>query len=494
MITRCRVQGLKRGRAARRGLWHEIRSPSGTSPQSAQQDAAMTHFFRRLAGHLPRVSLWGFIVFLLFSLQSCADPKPAGPGFVRTEGRHFVRDGKAYYFTGTNFWYGCYLGSPGKSGDRARLERELDALKANGIDNLRVLASSQQSPLNTSLDPAISPSPESTNDSLLIGLDVLLAEMAERDMTAVVFLNNFWEWSGGMSVITGWYDGGQFEKRFGNPADFNWDGFMNYSATFYRNEAANAWWHGELTRIINRKNTVTGRLYREDPVIMAWQLANEPRPGQGAEGLQQVEAYYRWIDSSAAFIKSLDPNHLVTTGSEGAAGSLDSDEIYKKAHGSRNIDYLTFHLWAKNWGWYKAGAAAETFPATVEKAVDYVNRQMKVARELNKPVTMEEFGLGRDLESCEPGSPVTYRDQYFTALFALVADSAAAGGAVAGTNFWAWGGEAKARHADAKWRPGDPFTGDPPQEPQGLNSVFLTDSTTLAIIRDHAARMAALRK
>ncbi len=42
------------------------------------------------------------------------------------------------------------------------------------------------------------------------------------------------------------------------------------------------------------------------------------------------------------------------------------------------------------------------------------------------------------------------------------------------------------------WKEGDPFTGDPPQEPQGRNSIFISDHSTIGIIRDHAAKMKRL--
>ncbi|MDB5910067.1 MAG: mannanase [Massilia sp.] len=44
------------------------------------------------------------------------------------------------------------------------------------------------------------------------------------------------------------------------------------------------------------------------------------------------------------------------------------------------------------------------------------------------------------------------------------------------------------------WKPGDDFIGDPPQEEQGLHSVFDSDASTLAIIREHAQRLYALQK
>ena len=44
-------------------------------------------------------------------------------------------------------WYAAYLGGKGPAGDRARLRRELDRLAALGITNIRLLGSSELSPL-----------------------------------------------------------------------------------------------------------------------------------------------------------------------------------------------------------------------------------------------------------------------------------------------------------------------------------------------------------
>ncbi len=63
---------------------------------------------------------------------------------------------------------------------------------------------------------------------------------------------------------------------------------------------------------------------------------------------------------------------------------------------------------------------------------------------------------------------------------------------MAGTNIWTWGGEGRAAHPDFVWRKGDSFVGDPPQEPQGFNSIFLGDRSTLAIIESHAFKMIEL--
>ena len=51
--------------------------------------------------------------------------------FVQVKNGRFVRDGKPYYYVGTNFWYGAILASNGQGGDRHRLHKELDRMKVS---------------------------------------------------------------------------------------------------------------------------------------------------------------------------------------------------------------------------------------------------------------------------------------------------------------------------------------------------------------------------
>jgi len=430
------------------------------------------------------------LALLILSLGGCAGLFPWGERdeFIRVEGTHFVHNGKPYYFAGTNLWYGCYIGSPGPTGDRVRLQRELDSLCALGLMNLRILAGSEDSYIRRSVKPAIERSPGNLDDSLLQGLDYLLEEMAKRHMHGVLFLSNYWEWSGGFSQYNVWADGGEGV----DPEDRSkgWGAFMNFSASFYRNEKANALFRDYVKTILTRRNTCNGRIYSEDPTIMAWQLANEPRPGtSGPEGEQNLVSYYRWIDQTATYIHALDTNHLVSTGSEGAVGFRWSNEYALKTHAFRSIDYVTFHLWPVNWGWFNPMNFEETLPSTEEKAMNYVRDHLAIARELQKPITLEEFGMARDSARCAPGSPTTARDRYFAKILNALCDSARAGAPFAGSNFWGWGGHGRGKNADNVWRLGDPFVGDPPQEPQGFNSVFIADTSTLRILRNHAFQM-----
>lgn len=113
-----------------------------------------------------------------------------------------------------------------------------------------------------------------------------------------------------------------------------------------------------------------------------------------------------------------------------------------------------------------------------EKTVAYISPHYEAMHAAGKPLVLEEFGYPRDSMSYAPGSPTTGRDAFYSRVFNLIATS----GMINGCNFWGWGGYGVPAHEN--WQPWDDYTCDPAQEPQGLNSVFASDSTTLAIIRE----------
>lgn len=411
----------------------------------------------------------------------------SGNPFVTVEGDKLVRRGKPYFFVGTNFWYGAYLGSTEEG--RSRLQKELDQLKSIGVDNLRVLASAEQTELTMAVSPALHLAPGQYNEDLLIGLDVLLAEMAKRDMVAVLYFNNFWQWSGGMSQYMAWLTG---EPPLDPDITGDWNGFMQNSARFYRSEEAQKWYRDLIRVIVTRTNSITGTPYADDPTIMAWQLANEPRPGSDADGRPFYPDYKAWVQSTAQYIKSLDANHLVSTGSEGSMGTLRDLNLFKDAHDLPNIDYLTFHMWPKNWGWFDVKRPEQTYSQAMANSKAYILQHIQVARELGKPIIMEEFGIERDGGDYRLRAGTGQRDRFFREIFDFIETQVKIGSPLMGTNFWTWGGEGIAQSGDFIWRTGDPFTGDPPQEPQGLNSVFSRDTSTTKVLSDHARFLKSL--
>jgi len=199
------------------------------------------------------------------------------------------------------------------------------------------------------------------------------------------------------------------------------------------------------------------------------------------------------VDETAAYIRKLAAKQLVSTGNEGWMGTAGSKELFEKAHASKNVDYLTFHMWAPNWSWYDPKNAQTTYDSAWAKMQDYLNWHIDAANKLGKPIVLEEFGINRDGGAYEPFAKTTYRDRFYTAIYGLLTRRAMAGDAIAGSNFWAWNGAGRTHNPDFMWKTGDAFVGDPPQEPQGLYGVFDSDKSTIAIIAAHARQMSHVR-
>jgi mannan endo-1,4-beta-mannosidase len=327
----------------------------------------------------------------------------------------------------------------------------------------------------TRVGPPLQPRQGEFDVRVLDGLDLVLSEMAKRGMQAVIFLSNNWEWSGGFQQYLDWNglvpEGMRTRK-------LTWDEQRDIVSQFYGCEPCKAGYDRQVGLILGRTNRHNKRKYTEDPTIMAWELANEPRPMRPAA----ADAYRRWVAGAAAMIKARDKNHLVTIGHEGYMGTEDL-KLYEEIHADKNVDYLTIHIWPKNWGWFTGHELEEGFGSVVEKTLSYINQHLPVAERLGKPLVIEEFGLPRDGHSFDPAAPTSLRDAYYARVLSFVEQHAATNGHVAGANFWAFGGTARPSKGQTFWKAGDGYTGDPPMEEQGLNTVFDSDESTWKVIR-----------
>ena len=428
------------------------------------------------------LSLLTTAVLLLF--YCCVDDQQHTDNFVTTHEGKFYRGGEEYKFIGANFWFGAVLASEGQGGDRERLQKELDLMQEVGINNVRVLASGEgPDTVASHVVPVLQPEPGVYNDTILKGLDYLLSELEKRDMTAVLFLNNSWEWSGGYGAYLEWAGCGPV------PEWSDWDVAQAYHSQFVKNDKAKEMAENHVRFIVSRTNTVTGKPYSESPAIMAWELANEPRAF--ARDSVTKACFAEWIESQAKLIKSLDSNHLVTTGSEGIVGCEEDADLFRQVHAFPEIDYVCIHIWPYNWHWIgpasgplEVGLAKNGERSTIDSLTNacknttaYLDACWEAVKDLNKPMVLEEFGYPRDGYRIEPGSPTWGRDGYYAHVFSLLNGS----GKLSGCCFWAWGGYAEPKHV--RWQRWDDYVGDPAQEEQGLNAVFASDSTTLKLIQ-----------
>jgi hypothetical protein len=112
-----------------------------------------------------------------------------------------------------------------------------------------------------------------------------------------------------------------------------WGGIDQYAE--YRDKTGSDFWTDQnviddfkqtVKFIINRRNTYTGTLYKDDKSILAWETGNEILPP------------FSWTKQITAFIKSLDSNHLVWDGFY-----IGSKEIQNEALADPNIDIVSSH-------------------------------------------------------------------------------------------------------------------------------------------------------
>ncbi|MEM9340761.1 MAG: beta-mannanase [Bacteroidota bacterium] len=387
----------------------------------------------------------------------------------------FLKGDAPYYFIGANYWYGPLIGSEAL-GDRERLLAELDLMKEKGIDNLRILVGAEGDGGDSRVHPALQPEQGVYNEDLLDGLDFLLMHMRKRDMYAILYMNNNWIWSGGMSQYLTWNGYGEVPNPF--LEQYTWSEYMNYTAQFHTCEPCMEAYYSHVRFIMNRTNAYTGIKYTEDHTVMSWQVANEPR----VFFPEHEPAFAAWLNKTVALMESIDSVHLISTGAEGSHSYLQDIRMFERLHVHPDIDYLTMHMWPKNWDWYDIEREKETLDSSMMKGLAYMSQHIAVADKLQKPIVMSEFGFPRAKESLSPMASVANRNTFYQFVIDQIQESRQTGGTLAGLNFWGFGGYAKTRPEDGKWQPGDDFSGDPPQEPQGLNTVFASDTSTLEMI------------
>jgi mannan endo-1,4-beta-mannosidase len=403
--------------------------------------------------------------------------------FVKQRQNIFTINNRPYHFIGTNMWYANLLGMTDKNGgNRKRLVKELDFLQQQGVNNIRVLigAQGQGKLVNGVLPvhPALQTATGIYNEAILDGMDFLLQQLQKRKMYAVFFFSNNWEWSGGFLQYMNWHqkiDDATMAQKF------TWDENRDLTSQFYSCSACKEDYQAMVKKVLDRTNAITGKKYSNEPGIMAWEVANEPRPMRP----YAIEAYKDFLSTTTALIKKLDPHHLLTLGVEGYMGT-ENIELFENIHDDKNVDYATIHIWPKNWGWYSDSSFKNDFANVLQKTSTYIKAHDEVMTRIKKPLVVEEFGMPRDNFSFTLQSKVTYRNKYYNSIMQQLLASKKQHTSIAGINFWAMGGMGKpAKNATPFWKEGDDLLGDPPMEEQGLNAVFASDSSTWQLVKKY---------
>jgi mannan endo-1,4-beta-mannosidase len=333
--------------------------------------------------------------FFFIRTGSPADRHELSNRFVQTRGSRFLISGKPFRFVGAN------VAVMYRDEDRARMPETLRQAAQAGIRVVRVWASGEGGPNDVApvADQADWPrthpfrwAPGNWNEEAFVHLDNVIAQAAQNDLHVQLCLANWWRDTGGVTQYLRW-------TGINDAADNNYDFGINpeRAMLFYSNGKARQLYREHLEKIVTRRNSVTGILYREDPTIFGWELMNEAQVVTGRWSERRA-----WLAEMSTYLKSLDPNHAIAPGDWGYRTAAERRE-WLADHRLPSIDYCDVHNYPKD--------DSDSFVASPAALREFVENRAAAAFSLNKPVVFGEFGIGPD------GFNGVSQTQWFRAFF-----------------------------------------------------------------------------
>lgn len=118
---------------------------------------------------------------------------------------------------------------------------------------------------------------------------------------------------------------------------------------FFDNTNCRTLYKAHLGNVLNRTNTVNGRLYKDDDTIFSWELGNELRYDlftseggtQNTAASTDIIAVKNWIIDVSTYIKSQDPNHMVNYGDCAHTWQWVNGDVVSNGSGY-GVDYNIF--------------------------------------------------------------------------------------------------------------------------------------------------------
>lgn len=153
------------------------------------------------------------------------------------------------------------------------------------------------------------------DDEAFRTLDEVLAIANRHRVRVIVPLVDNWRWWGGIAEYAA------FRGKQRAPTTSEDD------SAFWTDRQLIDDFKATLRHVLHRTNTITGVRYADDPTILAWEPANEPRDP------------YAWTREIAAYIKELDPNHLVLDGYH----SRGDGPALRESLDDPNVDIVSTH-------------------------------------------------------------------------------------------------------------------------------------------------------
>jgi hypothetical protein len=121
-------------------------------------------------------------------------------------------------------------------------------------------------------------------------------------------------------------------------------------------------------------------VYRDDPTIFGWELMNEAQAITGRWAERRA-----WFTEMSAYLKSLDPNHLIAPGAWGYRSSSERRE-WLADHAIPTIDYCDVHSYPRD--------DHDSFVDSPAMLQEFIENRAAAAYSLRKPLVLGEFGIG----------------------------------------------------------------------------------------------------
>ncbi|XP_030471491.1 putative mannan endo-1,4-beta-mannosidase 9 [Syzygium oleosum] len=359
-----------------------------------------------------------FVVLALAALLLRANCEVAvdrvgGSGFVRTKGIRFVANGKPLYLNGFNAYWMMYMASDPSTRDK--VTSALQEATKNGMNIARTWAFSD------GVYRALQTSPGVYDEEVFKGLDFVISEAGKNGLYLILSLVNNWKDFGGKSQYVQW------ARKSGQS--------LSNDEEFFTNSVTKGYYKNHIKAVLTRMNTITGVAYKDDPTIFAWELMNEPQCRSDPSG----KTLQDWVSEMAAYVKSIDSNHMLEVGLEGFYGQSVPGKQQINPGGllvgtdfiSNNqvpqVDFATIHMYPESW---LPSASEGDQAAFVDKWVQVHIQDSNTI--LNKPIILDEFGKS----SKSSGYSLEKRDSYFGRLYDTIYTSASNQGSCAGGLFW----------------------------------------------------------
>lgn len=334
-----------------------------------------------MAKRLPLIAALAVVVSAAFLFSCRSSQRPAAPqGFVQTRGSRFVVDGQPFRFVGAN------VAIMQRDEDRQRMPETLRQAAQVGMRVVRVWAFGEGGPNDVGplADFADWPRthpfrfrPDEWNEEAFVHLDNVIVEAQRNKIRVQICLTNWWRDTGGVTQYLRWAGiNDADDDRL--PYGINTERAM----LFYTNETTRRLYREHLEKLATRRNTVTGVVYRDDPTIFGWELINE---GQAVTGRWAERR--AWIAEMSAYLKSLDPKHIITPGAWGYRTAAERTE-WLADHRLPNVDYCDVHNYPR-----PDEDVAVDSPTAMRQFID---NRAAAAFSINKPLVLGEFGMGQE--------------------------------------------------------------------------------------------------